>query len=134
MKKLLLLLSALWFITGCSTQQQSTADTTIQSVGESQLQSETVTVNILVDGKAIEGSPFKWEVTKDMTLLEAMEHNLDIEENNGFISSINGYRQDEKSNKWWLFDYNGKMSEVGAAEVKLKSGDIVDWKLEAFES
>ena len=33
----------------------------------------------------------------------------------------------------WLFDVNGEMSQVGANQVDLKQGDVIDWKLEAFK-
>ncbi len=36
-------------------------------------------------------------------------------------------------NKYWLFDVNGTMSPVGAKEVILKAGDVIDWKLNKLQ-
>lgn len=62
-----------------------------------------------------------------------MEEHYELEEADGFISAINGHEQDEEAGKYWLFDLNGEMAEVGAAELELSDGDLVEWKLEAFE-
>lgn len=132
MKRAVLLLSLLLLV-GCSNQATTNEKTDSSTVTSEQAQQATITLNITADGKAIEGSPFTFAVDKDASLLDVMKEHLTIEENNGFITSINGVKQDEAANKWWLFDYNGTMSEVGAAEVKLQDGDTIDWKLESLE-
>lgn len=142
LKKTVLLLCAVWLTAACSNPQTTNESTTLTTVitqeSSKQVvdQNATVTLNISVDGQPVEGSPFALEVEKGTKLLDVMKEHLDIQEANGFISSINGIEQNtgEHQGKWWLFDYNGKMSEVGASEVILNDGDIVDWKLELFES
>lgn len=32
--------------------------------------------------------------------------------------------------RYWIFYVNGKMSEIGAGEYKVKNGDVVIWKLQ----
>ena len=62
-----------------------------------------------------------------------MKAQLKIVEKDGFISSINGVEQVPAENKYWLFDVNGTMSPVGAKEVILKAGDVIDWKLNKLQ-
>ena len=62
-----------------------------------------------------------------------MKAQLKIVEKDGFISSINGVEQVPAENKYWLFDVNGTMSPVGAKEVILNAGDVIDWKLNKLQ-
>ncbi|MBK0348493.1 DUF4430 domain-containing protein [Aerococcaceae bacterium zg-ZJ1578] len=150
MKKKLFLLAAMMILAGCQTNSQNTTTTTAttettsevtttqattlatQTTSDEKAQA-SITINITVDGEPIENSPFTLKVNDGDTLLDVMKAQLDIIEKDGFISSINGHEQNAQENKWWLFDYNGQMSEVGAADVKLKDGDQIDWKLAPFE-
>ncbi|MBR7927783.1 DUF4430 domain-containing protein [Aerococcaceae bacterium zg-ZUI334] len=150
MKKKLFLLAAMMILAGCQTNSQNTTTTTVmtetttevtttqattlttQTTSDEKAQA-SITINITVDGEPIENSPFTLNVNDGDTLLDVMKAQLDIVEKDGFISSINGHEQNAQENKWWLFDYNGQMSEVGAADVKLKDGDQIDWKLAPFE-
>ncbi|MBS4461960.1 MULTISPECIES: DUF4430 domain-containing protein [unclassified Facklamia] len=150
MKKKLFLLATMMILAGCQTNSQNTTTTTAttettsevtttqattlatQTTSDDKAQA-SITINITVDGEPIENSPFTLNVNDGDTLLDVMKAQLDIVEKDGFISSINGHEQNAQENKWWLFDYNGQMSEVGAADVKLKDGDQIDWKLAPFE-
>ena len=62
-----------------------------------------------------------------------MKEQMQIVEKDGFVSAINGIEQEPANQKYWLFDVNGEMSQVGANQVDLKQGDVIDWKLEAFK-
>lgn len=111
-----------------TTQTQTTAATTTTAASEHQ-----ATLNITVDGNAISNSPFTLTFKDGDNLLDVMKANLQIEEKDGFVSSINGNAQDGAANKYWLFDVNGEMSPVGAKEVILKQGDVIDWKLDVLQ-
>src|SRR5699024_1707897 len=91
------------------------------------------TIDILVDGEAV--ADLSKEVTADegMYLLDVMEDTYDIEENDGFISSIEGYEQDEADNRYWLYYVNGESGEVGAADYAPEAADQIEWRLESFE-
>ena len=91
------------------------------------------TIDILVDGEAV--ADLSKEVTADegMYLLDVMEDTYDIEENDGFISSIEGYEQDEADNRYWLYYVNGESGEVGAADYAPETADQIEWRLESFE-
>lgn len=71
------------------------------------------------------------EMKEKETLLDVMKKNFKIEDDNGFITSINGIKQDTKENKYWLFDVNGTPAVKGANETELKNGDHVKWDLHA---
>lgn len=71
------------------------------------------------------------EIKEKETLLDVMKKNFKIEDNKGFITSINGVKQDTKENKYWLFDVNGTPAVKGANETELKNGDKVKWDLHA---
>ena len=79
------------------------------------------------------GSPFTLTFKEGDNLLDVMKAQLKIVEKDGFISSINGVEQVPAENKYWLFDVNGTMSPVGAKEVILKAGDVIDWKLNKLQ-
>lgn len=89
-------------------------------------------VTLTHDGVAVEGSPYTFTFETGATLMEVLQANLDIEESDGFITSINGLSQDATTNHYWLFNVNGKQSPVGASQDILKSGDVVDFQLEAI--
>ncbi|MBF6625366.1 DUF4430 domain-containing protein [Aerococcaceae bacterium zg-BR9] len=148
MRHKLLLLTSMLILAGCQTASQKAETTTVATTESTMVQTTTtsaaqtttdekkmvaITINVTVDGKHIENSPFTLNVKEGETLLNVMKAHFDIIEKDGFISSINGHEQDAKANKWWLFDYNGKMSEVGADGIQLKNGDQIDWKLAPFE-
>lgn len=132
MKKIIGIFAAALFLTACgqapttTTTQETTTATTVA-------QSTTVTLNITKDGEAIEGSPFTLTFKEGDNLLDVMKVQLKIVEKDGFISSINGVEQVPAENKYWLFDVNGTMSPVGAKEVILKAGDVIDWKLNKLQ-
>lgn len=120
-------------LVACDTQPFNNNESNSVSNQQTEAEKISITLNITVDGKPIKNSPFVLTSNKKETLLDVMKKHLTIVENTGYISSINGIEHEPISNKWWIFDYNGVMSEVGAAEVKLNNGDIIDWKLESFE-
>ncbi|XJS10564.1 DUF4430 domain-containing protein [Aerococcaceae bacterium WGS1372] len=137
MKKLLLLLSSILLLAACgqTTEKvaESTVTETVETAESTENQEVVINVTVSVDGEVIEDGEQDIEVEDGQNLLELMEANFDVEQTDGFISSINGYEQDDESGKYWLYDVNGEMAEVGAADLKLSDGDQIEWKLEAFE-
>ena len=148
MKKWLLLLSASFVLAACGEQTvQEPVDTAVEtstSVVESDASSENatpatdaelveVTLSVTEDGELITDGEQVVEVTEGALLLDVMKDYYTIEESETFISAINGVEQDEAAGKWWLFDLNGEMAPTGAGETELQAGDLIEWKLEAFE-
>lgn len=139
MKKWLLLTASALFLVGCGEVETPPAESvesmssTAESVAVVEDAMVSATIKVTVDGEAIDDGEQEVEVEEGTMLLDVMEEYYEIEETDTFISSINGHAQDADANKWWLFDVNGEMSEVGAADLEVKEGDLIEWKLEAFE-
>lgn len=135
MKKIIGILTTALLLTACGQAPSNTNATTTKetTTATTVAQSTTVTLNITKDGQAIEGSPFTLTFKEGDNLLDVMKAQLKIVEKDGFISSINGVEQVPAENKYWLFDVNGTMSPVGAKEVILKAGDVIDWKLNKLQ-
>ena len=77
----------------------------------------------------------KKEVPAGQTALRALETIADIETDDGgrFVTAIEGVEQDEGKQLAWLFYVNGEMAEKGAAEIKLKAGDVEWWDLHNWD-
>lgn len=90
----------------------------------------TITLDFDNDKKADETKTVT--INKDQTLLEALKENFKVDEKSGFITAIDGKKQDEAAKKYWMFDVNGKMADKGAADIHLKKGDKVAFYLGSF--
>lgn len=128
MKKWLFLMSASATLVACGTEATETAE----SINQANDLIE-VTINVAVDGETIEDGSITSNVEEDAVLFDVMEASFDVEDEDGFITAINGYEQDEDANKYWLFDLNGEMAPVGAQDLVLSDGDVVDFNLEELE-
>ncbi|SDL65156.1 DUF4430 domain-containing protein [Sediminibacillus halophilus] len=140
MKKFLFVLLSLLFaagiVTGCAEQNQDTsnnetAETTEQS-GESESQ-EVVTVTISEDEGENVIAEKEVEIEDGAILLDVMKENFEVEESDGFITSIEGVSQNEEEGKYWMYSVNGEMAEVGANEYELNPDDEITFDLHAME-
>ena len=66
-------------------------------------------------------------------LLDVLNDHFDVEENDGFINSIEGVEDNEDEGKFWMYDVNGEMAPVGANEYELNPGDEVEFDLQEVE-
>ncbi len=137
MKKLVGLVVLLVALTGCgsksadTTKESNTKASSSEVVKSSEKSEQGVTVTLQEDGKEISSKEIE---VKDKALLgDVMADNFDITEENSMISSIDGKKQDNKAEKYWIYSVNGKEAEVAASEYKLKAGDKVVWNLSKFE-
>lgn len=48
------------------------------------------------------------------------------------VDSINGV-VNGTDNKYWILYVNSKKSDVGAGDYKVKNGDVITWRFEAYE-
>ncbi|MBG9789368.1 DUF4430 domain-containing protein [Brevibacillus laterosporus] len=67
----------------------------------------------------------------DQTLYELMKTNFKVEDDNGFITSIEDVKQNPAEKKYWLYEVNGAPAVTGAKDLKVKDGDVVKWDLHA---
>lgn len=134
MKKKFLFLTILTLgmvaISGCtdSTNKEIPAASTQESVVKEAL---TATVIIQKDGEKLQQKEVSFE--ENTVLYDIMAANFTIEDNDGFITSIDGVAQDDAAGKYWLYDINGEMALEGAKELKIEVGDEVLFKLEEMK-
>lgn len=126
MKKLvanLFALLALLILTACG--QTKTADSSTSS------SASQPTVELVVtkpEGSKSETVTFE----EGDSVLEILDAAYDIEETNGFITAIDGLKQDESKNIYWMYKVNGEMADKGAGELEPKAGDKIEFYQEKF--
>src|SRR5699024_12630433 len=73
------------------------------------------------DGEEVHAEE-KVEVEEGAMLMDVLDENFDIEEDDGFITAIDGIEKDEEEGKYWMYDVNDEMERVGADECELSPG------------
>ncbi|OFI45834.1 DUF4430 domain-containing protein [Floricoccus penangensis] len=68
-------------------------------------------------------------INADSTVITVLREKVQVEESKGFITAIDGVKQDESANKFWLYKLNGEMANKGAGEQELKDGDKIYFEL-----
>lgn len=119
-----LLLTVLLTFVGC--KNNSNTDSTSS---EYKLQA---TIELIEDGESFKKETLSFN--EGEKLLDVMKRNLEVSEKDGFITSIEGHSQDEKTNKYWLYTVKGKMAEVGANQFELHDKDEVVFTLEELKN
>ncbi len=71
----------------------------------------------------------KWSFKKGDDLLTILKQNFEVEEDDGFITSLEGHSQDEKNQTYWMFTVDGKSATTGAKEIELNDGQSVIFNL-----
>lgn len=119
-------------LVGCSNEPSDTMQQeSSQSVATKAEDSIGVVIEVTNDSEAI--SSHQIITSEGTTLLEAMKDNdVNFEESEGFISSIDNVEQSPEENKYWVYTVNGEQVSVGANEYKLQEGDNVVWELTQF--
>lgn len=151
LRKFFLMLSMGLVLAGCGTETTEAPEETNQAeqqdaaeVEEAQEQAEdtevepadaevTATFDIVIDGEAVADLSEEVTVPEGTYLLDAMEDTYDIEAEGGFVSTIEGYEQDDAAGRYWLYYINDEMPSVGAADYELVEGDQIEWRLEDGE-
>lgn len=75
------------------------------------------------------------EVEEGAILMDVMKENFYVEtaQDDQFITSIERVSAEEGEDKSWIFEVNGEMANVGAAEYELSPGDEVTFDFQAWE-
>ena len=60
------------------------------------------------------------EIQKGDTVLDVLEEVYPVQENDGFITEIDGISQDKDKGIYWMFDVNGKLGEKQPTNLRLK--------------
>lgn len=73
------------------------------------------------------------EVDEGAFVLDVLKENFDVEEEGGFVTSIEGVNDDPDNQLSWMYFVNDEMAMVGAAEYELEADDQVTFDLQAWE-
>ena len=72
------------------------------------------------------------EIQKGDTVLDVLEAVYPVQENDGFITEIDGISQDKDKGIYWMFDVNGKLGEKAANQLKVEDGDEIKFYQEKY--
>ena len=64
---------------------------------------------------------------KGDTVMDVLKNNYEVEESDGFITAIDGIKQDKDAGKYWMFDVNDKTAAKAANKIKVKDGDKIEF-------
>ncbi|MEG0268385.1 MAG: DUF4430 domain-containing protein [Carnobacterium sp.] len=134
--KLGFLLATVLTLTACGETNQ-TAVNESSAIVSSEVEgttTETLSTSIVIqeEGKVLSNFSKELKFEEGQNLLEVMKENYDVTDKDGFISDIEGYEQDEKEGKYWLYTINGEQATVGAADYELEDQDIIEWNLDGM--
>ncbi|GAF38763.1 hypothetical protein FC83_GL002030 [Agrilactobacillus composti DSM 18527 = JCM 14202] len=127
MKKLTrIVVSLLALITfGGTTTAAFTADTTpVQAAAK---QTITTTYTLKQGKKTISKKTTK--VAKNATVLTGLKKNWSVKQSKGFVTAIDGHKQNTKQKLYWTYTINGKMASKGVTQQKLQNNDKVVFNL-----
>lgn len=131
LKKILLGLLLSVSLVGCSqvTDTIEQANQTVEQVNET-----VDKVNEAVD--VVNGDTLSIEVPTDYdgeVLMDLLKDKHTIDEKDGFVNSVDDLVADANKKEFLAIYINGKMANKGAKDLKLKSGDIVKFKIETWQ-
>lgn len=112
------------FLVGCTTEEVTTKPT------EEVAQSEEFVMEVVADEEVVTSESLVTD--GETTLLDLTKDNLDVVEENSFVTAIEGIEQSESDNKYWVFEVNDEMVNVGAEEYIVEPGEKVSWILMEF--
>jgi hypothetical protein len=127
----LVMFAGLLVTTGCQGNTAATSEST-QSTQSSVAEQNQVTATIIVNVQDKEVSTKEVQFQENEPLLNVMKANFDIEEEDGFITSIEGNSQDQKNSLYWVYTVNDEMTDKGAQDLLLKKDDTITFNLQAF--
>lgn len=126
--KLWVLPLLLLVLVGCS---QTTLSPKTTSSSSTEAVKTTAKLIVKKDEKVLEKNvTFK----KGESVLDLLKSTYTIEDKDGFITSIDGLKQDESANKYWMFKINDEVASKGAKDITVKNGDKIEFYQETFNN
>lgn len=126
--KLWVLPLLLLVLVGCS---QTTLSPKRTSSSSTEAVKTTAKLIVKKDEKVLEKNvTFK----KGESVLDLLKTTYTIEDKDGFITSIDGLKQDESANKYWMFKINDEVASKGAKDITVKNGDKIEFYQETFNN
>ena len=88
------------------------------------------TTNVLIN-KSQDYFAYKGNTGKDA--LSLLKEKADVkQDSSGLVISINGRATKSAKKEYWAFFVNGKMAEVGPADYKTNSQDLIEWRVKTY--
>lgn len=72
-------------------------------------------------------------VEEGTNLMEVLKNNFDIEDEGGFINSINGVNAEDGEPYFWSIQINGEDAVVGAEDYIIEDGDQIELDFHSWE-
>ncbi|SES81336.1 protein of unknown function [Oceanobacillus limi] len=129
------LLLVVGIVTGCGSdtpKQEESSNNTNQNSSNSAEVEEAITIVISTDEGEEVISNESIAIEEGDILMDVMKENYDIEEEGGFIHSIDGIAPEEGEEKAWMYFVNDEMASVGADEYELTPGEEINFDLQAW--
>lgn len=114
--KPIVLLSSLVFLAACDKGGSSQS-----------LESDDIKVTVSVKPEGEKAQKKEVVVDKDDSVMEALEEAYKVKDDKGFVTEIDGHKQDPSKNLYWMYKVNGKMADKGAEEKIVKDGDKIEF-------
>lgn len=123
------ILATVFLLVGCSNNPTSEQQNDMEATQDN----EAVIISISEDHESEIITEKVIEIGDGDILMDVMKEHFAIEEEGGFINSIDEVAPAEGEEKAWMFFVNGEMAMVGAAEYELSTGDYIVFDLQAWE-
>lgn len=135
MKKWILRFASIFVVIGlligCAPDENNNGNTPNESQVEEN--EEMIVIKISKDKEAETIKEKELPIKEGAILLDVMKENFEVEEDGGFITSIEGVEQEEDEQKYWLYFINGEAASIGAGDYELTAGDEITFDLQATE-
>ncbi|PMD68282.1 DUF4430 domain-containing protein [Companilactobacillus nuruki] len=69
---------------------------------------------------------------KNATVTQGLKKGWKVNDKKGFITEIDGHKQNDKKKIYWTYTVNKKQVNVSADKKKLKNNDKVEFKLSKY--
>lgn len=90
-------------------------------------ESDEVKVTISVKPEGEKAEKKEVIVDQDDSVLDALDEAFDVEDDDGFVTEIDGHKQNPAKNLYWMYKVNDKMATKGAEENIVKNGDQIEF-------
>ncbi|MGO2083217.1 DUF4430 domain-containing protein [Vagococcus sp.] len=136
MKKIAIKLSlaTILFITvGCGQTNEKPKSTTktASTVTSLEKKEDRATITLIEDEKEVTSKTIEFK--EGTTIMAITKKAYDLTEDKGFVTEIDGIKQNENEKKYWMYYINGKEATKGANEIKVQKNDKIEWRLNSFE-
>lgn len=113
------------------TPSTTSAPSTSASASSSEMDDATATATLIVK---LPDKTLEKQVTFEVgdSVMDVLDDTVEVEEDNGLVTSIEGVSQDEATSTYWMYKVNDEMAEVGAEQFEVKADDKIEFYLEKF--